>query len=106
MPKCIFCKSTRRAFTTREHILPELLGGKDWALLPMGMFCDMCQNLFGSHLEQLALKDYPFSLLRVLFGIPTKKGKAPWVSIGKEALRASSVQGTVGYDPAGPFAPP
>lgn len=105
LPRCIFCKSTEAPFTTREHILPESLGGKDWALLPGGMFCDTCQNLFGSHVEQLALGDYPFSFLRVLLGIPTKKGKAPWVSTGEGILRGSPLQGSMGYDPSSPFIP-
>lgn len=54
-------------------------------------------------MEQSALSDYPFSYLRVLLGIPTKKGKAPWVSTGEGILRGSLLPGTIGYDPASPF---
>ena len=71
MPKCIFCKLTTGPFTTREHILPESLGGGDWAILPSGLLCDECQNRFGSSIEQQALIDYPFSFFRVFLGIPT-----------------------------------
>ncbi len=99
MSKCIFCKSATEAFTTREHILPESLGGGDWAILPDGLYCDQCQNRFGSAIEQQALGDYPFSLFRVLLGIPTKKGKAPWFKSWEGIVRASSEPGQIGFDP-------
>src|SRR4030042_1724650 len=100
MPKCIFCKSTTGAFTTCEHILPESLGGGDWAILPDGLFCDQCQNLFGSSIEQQALADYPFSLFRVFLGIPTKKGKAPWLNSWEGTVKASLRPGVIDYEPA------
>ncbi len=103
MPRCIFCKRTSSHFTTREHILPESLGGGHWALLPDGLFCDDCQNRFGSEIEQQALGDYPFSFLRVFLGIPTKKSKSPWFKSWEGTIRASLQPGTVGYDPAPPF---
>ncbi len=59
-------------FNTKEHILPDSLGGGDWAILPEGLFCDNCQNIFGSSIEQQALADYPFVNFRTLLGIPTK----------------------------------
>ena len=37
MSRCIFCKNSSARFTTREHILPESLGGGDWAVLPDGI---------------------------------------------------------------------
>lgn len=86
-------------FTTREHVLPESLGGGEWAILPDDLFCDSCQNKFGSEIEQQALGDYPFSFLRVFLGIPTKKGKAPWFKTGEGIIRASLQPGTFGYDP-------
>jgi len=101
--RCIFCKSANGPFTTREHILPESLGGGDWALLPDGLFCDACQNRFGSQIEQQALGDYPFSLLRIFLGIPTKKGKVPWTSTWEGTIRASPKPGTIGYDPVPKF---
>jgi hypothetical protein len=103
MPRCIFCKTSTGAFSTREHILPESLGGDEWAVLPDGLFCDRCQNRFGSEIEQQALGDYPFSFLRVFLGIPTKKQKAPWFRSWEGTLRASLRPGQVGYDPAPPF---
>lgn len=103
MAECIFCRSTAGPFTTREHILPESLGGGDWAILPDGFFCDACQNLFGSSIEQQALADYPFSMFRVFLGIPTKKGRAPWLRFSRGILRGSLYPGTLGYDPAPEF---
>jgi hypothetical protein len=103
MPQCIFCKSETGPFTTREHILPESMGGRDWALLHEGLFCDRCQNRFGSEIEQQALADYPFSFFRVFLGIPTKKGKAPWLKSWEGTLRAGLSPGQIGYDPAPHF---
>ena len=103
MAQCIFCRTIEGPFKTREHILPESLGGGDWAILPKGLFCDACQNRFGSTIEQQALADYPFSLLRVILGIPTKQGKAPWMNSFEGILEAGPCPGTLGYDPAPPF---
>ena len=100
---CIFCGTTTGPFTTREHILPESLGGGDWAILAPGLYCDGCQNHFGSTIEQQALADYPFSFFRVFLGIPTKKGKPPWTPTWEGTIRASLRPGTIGYDPSPPF---
>lgn len=99
MARCIFCLNSDGGFSTREHILPESLGGGDWALLPPGLYCDRCQNRFGSNIEQQALDQYPFPLLRVLLGIPTKKGKAPWMRSPLGVLKANPYPGLVGLDP-------
>jgi hypothetical protein len=103
MAMCIFCKSTTESFKTREHILPESLGGGDWAILPDDLFCDRCQNKFGSTIEQQALANYPFSFLRVFLGIPTKKGKAPWFESWQGVISASSKSGQIGYEPSSIF---
>ncbi len=104
MEQCIFCKTTSGKFTTREHVLPESLGGGDWALLPDGLFCDDCQNKFGSTIEQQALADYPFSFFRVFLGVPTKKGKAPWLKSWEGEVYGCPKPGRIGYDPAQEFA--
>jgi len=103
MPKCIFCKSVTGTFTTREHILPESLGGGDWAILPDGLLCDDCQNCFGSSVEQQALADYPFSFFRVFLSIPTKKGKVPWFNSWEGTIKASLQPGLIDYEPSGSF---
>lgn len=101
MPCCIFCKSNSAQFTTREHVLPESIGGGDWTILPSGLFCNDCQNRFGSEIEQQALGDYPFSMFRVFLGIPTKKLKAPWLKDDMEGtIKGSHDPGIIGYDPA------
>jgi hypothetical protein len=100
---CIFCRTETGPFTTREHVLPESLGGGEWAVLPDGIFCDTCQNRFGSEIEQQALGDYPFSVFRTFLGIPTKKGKAPWFKSWEGVIRAAPGAGIVGYDPAPVF---
>ena len=71
--------------------------------MPDGLFCDSCQNRFGSEIEQQALGDYPFSFFRVFSGIPTKKGKPPWFESWEGNIRASLQSGTFGYDPAPAF---
>ena len=72
-------------------------------MLPDGLFCDLCQNRFGSKIEQQALGDYPFSFFRVFLGIPTKKGKPPWFKSWEGIMRASLRPGILGYDPAPVF---
>jgi hypothetical protein len=101
--RCIFCKSTDGPFSTREHILPESLGGGEWAILPPGLFCDSCQNVFGSSIEQQAVDDYPFNLLRVFLGIPTKKGKPPWFKTWEGRLYSNLVPGQFHFDDESPF---
>lgn len=103
MGKCIFCKSEEGTFKTREHILPESLGGSDWAILPHGLLCDECHNRFGSSVEQQALSDYPFSFFRVFSGIPTKKGKPTWFDSWEGTIKASLQPGTFGYEPSDIF---
>lgn len=100
MKKCIFCLSTDSSkFNTKEHILPDSLGGGDWAILPKGLFCDICQNKFGSSIEQQALADYPFVNLRTLLAIPTKKEKAPWFKYWGGELYAVDALGRIIYEP-------
>lgn len=99
MAKCIFCKSESSGFNTKEHILPESLGGGEWAILPGGLFCDGCQNKFGSEIEQQALADYPFQAFRVFFAIPTKKKKAAWLKSPTEGTFRSHAPGFLAYEP-------
>ena len=99
-PKCIFCLTTDTTiFNTKEHIIPESLGSGDWAILPKGLFCDRCQNIFGSSIEQQALSVYPFSNFRTFFGIPTKKGKAPWFSFWEGKIHSGGSLGKIIFEP-------
>lgn len=98
-PKCIFCFSTEKSkFNTIEHIIPESLGGGDWGILPSGLFCDNCQNKFGSTIEQQALATHPLILFRTLFGVPTKRGKQPWFSFREGKLISWLSPGKVSYE--------
>lgn len=100
MSKCIFCLTTDSTkFNTIEHVLPESLGGGDWAILPEGLFCDSCQNRFGSAIEQQALADYPFVNMRTLLGIPTKKKKAPWFKYWEGTMYSGGEPGIITYEP-------
>lgn len=99
-PKCIFCLTTNKTeFNTKEHIIPESLGGKDWAILPEGLFCDKCQNIFGSSIEQNALNNYPLSNYRTFLGIPTKKKKAPWFKFWEGKIMSGGETGKIIYEP-------
>ena len=103
-PKCIFCLITNvNEFNTKEHIIPESLGGGDWAILPRGLFCDKCQNIFGSTIEQQALAVYPLSNFRTFFGIPTKKGKTPWFKFWEGTLHSAGEVGRIIYEPNDTF---
>ena len=104
MPKCIFCLSIDESlFNTKEHIIPESLGSDNWAILREGLFCDKCQNIFGSSIEQQALAAYPLSNFRTIFGVPTKKGKAPWFSYSEGKLFSAGEPGKLIYEPTDLF---
>ena len=75
MKHCIFCGSTANRFETKEHIVPESLGGKE--ILPEGLVCDKCNNYFGSVFEKKALDSEKIKFLRALERIPNKRGRIP-----------------------------
>ena len=95
---CIFCFGTadRRSV---EHILPESLGGKEWACLPKGIVCSKCNNYFGTKVEPTALASFPFLPFRLFLNLPTKKNRAPTMPSRLGLLRAAGVPGLFGLDP-------
>lgn len=100
LPKCIFCFETNpNLFNTKEHVLPESLGGEDIDILAEGLFCDKCQNKFGSKIESKVLHNYPFILSRILLGIPTKKGKSPRLEYREGILESIGGYGNLIYTP-------
>lgn len=100
LPKCIFCFETNpNIFNTREHVLPESLGGSEIDILTEGIFCDKCQNKFGSKIESKVLHNYPFILTRILAGIPTKKGKSPKLEYRQGKLESVGGFGNILYTP-------
>lgn len=95
---CLFCRERADA-SREEHILPESLGGKQWACLPEGIVCSKCNQYFGSKVEGPALGSFPFLPFRLLLGIPTKKSRAPSYRAMSGTLRSGSSPGTLGLDP-------
>lgn len=95
---CIFCKKPVDNVSV-EHILPESLGGKQWVCLPPGVVCSGCNQYFGSKVEAAALDSFPFLPLRLILGIPTKKGKPAVMDSHLGQLRGSLIAGSVGLDP-------
>lgn len=98
---CVFCLCEKEDQRSVEHIIPESLGGGDWAVLPPDTVCDSCNQYFGAKIESKVLQDYPFNVLRLFSSVRTKKKKWASVShpIGK--LFASPYDRVVGLDPIG-----
>jgi len=97
---CVFCLCEKEDQRSVEHIIPESLGGRDWAVLPNDTVCDSCNHYFGAKIESKVLQDYPFNVLRLFSGVRTKKKK--WAAlnhpIGK--LKASPYDRIIGLDPS------
>jgi hypothetical protein len=73
MTKCIFCLSEKESFRTKEHIIPESLGGEE--ILPEGHVCDSCNQYFGTKVEKEALSIPVISFTRAWLSQRSKKGK-------------------------------
>jgi hypothetical protein len=97
---CVFCLGEKEDQRSVEHIIPESLGGGDWAVLPPDTVCDSCNHYFGAKVESKVLQDYPLNVLRLFSAVRTKKKK--WASlnhpIGK--LAASPYGRVIGLDPS------
>lgn len=99
MRRCIFCKAEKGPFSATAHILPEALGGKQWACLPPDLECNNCNQYFGAKVEGLALNSFPFLPFRLLLGIPTKKNNPPKMKTRLGTLKGSLFPGIIGLDP-------
>lgn len=99
MSKCIFCKKQNSSFSAKAHILPESLGGKEWACLKPNIECDKCNEYFGLKVERPALDSFPFLPFRLLLGIPTKKKKIPKMETRLGTLKGSPIPGILGLNP-------
>ncbi len=99
---CIFCLCEKDDQHAIEHIIPESLGGGDWAVLPPEIVCDSCNHYFGSKIESKVLQDYPFNLLRLFSGVVTKKRKWATLNHSMGTLRASPYEHVIGLDPSSP----
>lgn len=69
---CIFCSATG-PFERDEHPIPESLGN-DELVLPRGLVCDVCNQYFGTKIENPVLSSAPFSVERTVAAIRTKRG--------------------------------
>ena len=97
--QCIFCRQNKHKQTRIEHIVPESLGGSNWACLSPGIVCDSCNQYFGSKVERPALEDFPLNVIRLFNGIVTKKKKWSTLNHYHGLLRASPIIGLIGIDP-------
>ncbi len=82
---CIWCKGTPTTFS-REHIIPEALGGNDEVVLS-GAVCKSCNNAL-ARLDRALIKE--FELIAFLNGIKGKKGRNPTISSW------AAISGTIG----------
>lgn len=78
--RCIFCKSSDRAFTSCEHIVPESLGNTEHILEP-GVVCDWCNNYFARKVESSVLNSAFFKQSRNRNGIPNKRQRVPPIDV-------------------------
>ncbi len=92
--ECLFCRANG-PFSTVEHIVPESLGNTELTI--SGHVCDSCQAYFGKEVEQFVLSKTPLGFWRVLLGIPTKKGKPPFVDLAQPASDKGSLPSRSAY---------
>jgi hypothetical protein len=98
---CIFCNGITNA-STIEHILPESLVSKKWAVLPPGFVCKSCNQYFGSKVESLALASFPFLPFRLLLAIPAKHKKPPKMQTYLGTVKSNFLPSQIGIDPISP----
>lgn len=97
---CVFCLCEKEDQRTVEHIIPESLGGGEWAVLPQDTVCDSCNHYFGAKVESKVLQDYPFNVLRLFSGVCTKKKKWAGLNHPIGRLKASPCDRVIGLDPS------
>jgi len=73
-------------------------GGKEPILLPRGVVCDPCNNAPLSRLDQ-ALIEFDFvSMVKTLYGVPSKTGKRPRTIFGNNASLTNFAEGHVLFE--------
>lgn len=99
MPRaCIYCGSSAPAKGI-SHIVPESLGGPASPVAPAGIVCDQCNQYFGQKVESLALRSFPFNMVRLSLGIPSKKNKPFSMPYMLGTIRATGIPNQIGIDP-------
>jgi hypothetical protein len=84
-------------------MLPESLGGDEWAVLPDGVICDDCNQFFGTKVERYALNSFPFLVYRLFFNIPTKKRRPPKMITTLGEVSSTTSLGYIGIEPINEF---
>lgn len=74
--ECLFCRSKKNSFQSKEHIIPESLGNNK-LILQKGVVCDKCNNGVLSKLDQSLAEFSPIAFFRTFHGIKNKKGTVP-----------------------------
>jgi hypothetical protein len=74
--RCIFCKELSDKSKSKEHIIPESLGNKEF-ILPRGAVCDKCNQYFSINIEKIVLEQPYFKYLRHCKEVESKKGIIP-----------------------------
>jgi len=73
---CIFCKNNSENSKSKEHIIPESIGNKEYVLPPRWV-CDSCNNYFSRKVEAPFLESWYGKISRFEMRIPNKKGRIP-----------------------------
>lgn len=73
---CLFCRSKRGDFRSKEHIFPESLGNREH-VLPAGVVCDRCNHEALAPLDKAFCDFTPIAMMRTMNGVPSKSGKPP-----------------------------
>jgi hypothetical protein len=77
--RCIFCKCNSSSSTSREHIIPESFGNKEYTL-PPGVVCDRCNNYIARKVEKPLLDSPYFKEQRFKMSVASKRNKIPTIS--------------------------
>ena len=73
-----------------EHVIPQSLGNHN-VVLPTGVVCDTCNHGKLSNLDNALIDFTAISLLRTLYGIPSKSGKPPTTKLSNASLRMTEL---------------
>ena len=84
---CLFCRRTDRTFKSFEHIFPEGLGNVE-KVLPPGVVCDTCNHEVCAPLDDALIKFPIIDIMRVTYGITSKKGAMPSTKFDNGTLTA------------------
>ena len=70
VPPCIFCRGERGSPSSREHVVPESLGGSGWLITHD--VCVTCNSDLGSQVDKIAEEEWACRL-RLEAGLPARR---------------------------------